>query len=486
MAETLDKIKSLASRIFGGGKSEAEKGEGLQRPVTPEMATYDKVTLKYDRRSVIQKCTEMEKSDPRIARMLQKIPADAVVGGMTISVDSATNDSTKEQAQKAIDDLLSRCQVGRKMKGWLNSMLREGDLFLEVIADDSSKEIVRLKKLAAIITFSNMNSEGNYPDGKPAYYQEHPLSGQKIKEFEHWQVCQMSWEYEDGKPYGTPLFASARLSWERLDNAEKNLVVRRAVRAGLKRHHKVGTPERPGTWEEVVEYRNMNKDTLANPQLASQDFYSTGTVDIAELTGDTTLDSMADIAHFEGLLSMIGGVPQALLGGGREKSINRDVLEEQEEDYYRVIADVDDTFEYGLRQIIDFQLLLAGINDESISYTFKWGAKDRDDVDAKVARALNLQKLGYSFETIFTICALDEVNIEDELERIEKQVEEGIIPYGIGLKLDPNIMALLGATGAVKGEDNEKLMERIGRIADLSERQLSSSGTMKNLITLNK
>ena len=490
MAETMDKLRAIGAIIFGGRK-DSEHGVGLQRPVTKEMESYDKVAIRYDRQSVIQTCTLMAATDVRVARVLQKMASDSVVGGMNVKVEMASSDGVKDQAQEIIDAVMDDCRVIHYLKGWTLSCLKEGDLFWELVVDDKERKITRLKKLAAVITMSNMDSGGNFPKEKPAYYQEHPLTRQEIKTFEPWQICHVKWQEEDGKPYGTPIFAPARLSWERLDASEKNIVIRRGVRAGITRQHKIGSADRPGTWEEVNQYKDEVKDTAANPMDASQDFYSPGNIDIIELSGDTTLGDMEDIKYFEGQLTMVAGVPYALLSGGRESAINRDVLEEQEEDYFRVISDVNSTLEGGLRKVFDFALLLGGVNDESIAYTFRWGAKDRDDIDAKIDRALNLQKLGFSFDTIFNTVDLEGVTLEEEVDRIAEQVEEGKIPYGVGMKLDPAIVQLLAGVSAAgkNGDDTKKLEESLRRLGDIAERELGgddqiSMNAKRSLLTL--
>lgn len=474
----LDKVpKDAVERLFGH-RAEVEGGIGLQRPVTKEMESYDRAAVRHDRRTKILDSQKMAMLDPRIGRMFRKLAGDARVGGFRVNVEQATTDAEKDKAQQVIDGLVERCQVIDKLKGWIKPCLRDGDLFWEVVVDEKTKEIARLKKLAAIITFSSMNAEGNFPEGEPAYYQEHPWTREKIKEFEPWQIVQISWDAEDGQPYGTPMFADARLAWERLDNAEKNVVVRRGVRAGMRRHHKVG-----GNWEEVEEYKKRNRDTLDNPMSAVQDFYSNEGVEIKEMQGDTTLGDMTDVEHFEGQLAMSGGVPMALLGGGREKSINRDVLEEQEEDYLRVVDDINEVFEGGLRKVFNFALLLAGVNDEAVKYTFNWGAKDRDDVDKKIERGKTLQALGFSFTTIFHVCDLDGVTLEEELDRIRKQVEEGIVPYGPGMKLDQGLLMFLAGLGTNAGKEESKIGEQIEKLRELAESQI---GPGKSVVRLDK
>lgn len=483
MPETFDAIKGLARKIFGGKQQgEQTAGVGLQRPVTREMEAYDKEALRFDRRTKITDCTKMAAVDARVSRMLEKLPGDAMVGGLTVRVESAMTDAVKDEAQQAIDSLLERCKVAELAEGWITALLREGDLFWENVVDEATREIVRLKKLAAIITYSAMNSEGNFPKDKPAYYQEHPWTRQKIKEFEAWQITHIKWRGEDGKIYGEPLFSAARLAYQRLDSGERNVVIRRGVRAGKRLHHSVGSQDRPSNWEGVKRYKDENKDTLANPMSPVQDYFSDGRVTITEVGGDSTLGEMKDIEHFEGLLYMKAGTPPALLGGGREEKVNRDILKEMEEDYFKVVANINKALERGLRKVINFQLLLSGINDESIKYKMNWGAKDRDDTDKKIERAIKLQSLGYSFPTTFGVCDLDEIDLEEEIERIRQQVEDGVIPYGLGMKLDPNVLMVLGAMagGGPEGAKAEQLVEMISRLRVVTEQYMNMEGGDQN------
>lgn len=487
-ATTWERLKEAAKIIFRTGTDEKSAGIGLQRPVTKEMEAYDRAAIKQDRRTMITECTKMIALDPRAARIIRKLASDAVVGNFTFNVQTAPSDSVGQQADQAIQGVIDRCEVISKLKGWIVCMLRDGDLFWEVVVDDVAREIVRLKKLAAIITMSNMNPEGNFPEDKPAYYQEHPWTRQEIKTFEAWQIVQIKCQGEDGKPYGTPLLNAARLAYERLDKGEKNIVARRAVKAGVSRHHKVGTPDIPGDWADIEEYKDRNKDTLENPLDPVKDWFSNGLVTITELSGDTALGDMEDIMYFAGQLPLNAGVPVALLSGGWEKSINRDVLEEQQQDYYKVIDELNAVIEAGLRKVFDFSLLLAGINTEAIKYTVNWGSKDRDDVKDKIEKAKELQALGFSFETIVRIVDLDGVTFAEELARINKQVEDGMIPYGINMKLDPNMMMLLGVMGAAGGAKTEQLMEEVDKLRALAESQFDGSGieSMKKVLALTK
>ena len=279
MPETIQKIKDLAKRIFGFPEKPKtdiiSEVEGWQRPVSKELAELDKQSIREDRRTKIADCQQIAKIDARVHRMLKKLSDDSIVGGLHITVEEATTESEKNKAQTIINQTQIDCMIDDKLEGWGKVCLREGDLFLQVYLDEQSRKIYRLKKLATVLTFSNMDSEGNFPEGQPAYYQEHPLTRAKTKEFEAWQIVHIPWEYEDGQPYGEPMFSSVRLAWKQLNSGEKNIAIRRAVRAGKRLQHKIGNAENPD-WQLVNQYKRENRDTLDNPIAASQDYFTTG------------------------------------------------------------------------------------------------------------------------------------------------------------------------------------------------------------------
>ena len=478
MPETIQKIKDLAKRIFGFPEKPKtdiiSEVEGWQRPVSKELAELDKQSIREDRRTKIADCQQIAKIDARVHRMLKKLSDDSIVGGLHITVEEATTESEKNKAQTIINQTQIDCMIDDKLEGWGKVCLREGDLFLQVYLDEQSRKIYRLKKLATVLTFSNMDSEGNFPEGQPAYYQEHPLTRAKTKEFEAWQIVHIPWEYEDGQPYGEPMFSSVRLAWKQLNSGEKNIAIRRAVRAGKRLQHKIGNAENPD-WQLVNQYKRENRDTLDNPIAASQDYFTTGNIEITEIGGDSELGELKDIQHFEGLVFMASGIPVALLSGGREASINRDVLEEQEEDFFRVIGALNQTFENGLRKVFNLALLLQGVNPDAIKYSFNWGNKDRSDLTDKITQAKDMQSLGYSFETIHSQIGLAKNTYEEELERIKKQIELGVIPYGTSMSMQAAMLqALMGVQpGAGSSEKIEQLIAKLDEIKSLAESQIT-------------
>ena len=459
--------------VLSTARDKAKAGGGFQRDVPKQFEEFDRDALKQDRRSKLKEIHDMLGVDPRIDRYLSKLVSDASHKGCTVVVESADSDPDIENAQAVIDRTLKNINIQKNLQGWTKGLLRDGDLFLQLVVDAKESEVVRAKKLAAEMTFTRMNAEGNYPKDKLPYYQESRLLyGEVLREFEEWEVVHARWDYEDGKPYGKQLFAAARLSWRRLDSGEENITIRRAIRAGLRLHHKIGSDSQSGTLEDIQQYRDQNEDTLENPTNPVGDFFTNEAVDIATIGGDGDIGELADLKYLEGLLSIICGIPSALVSGGREASTNQNVVKEQEEDYNKVVANINSAMEDAIREIIDLALLLKTINPDSIIYTLKWGSGDRDDLTKKIEQADKLQVLGYSFRTLFDFINLDGVKYEDEMERIREQTADGIVPYGINTRVDPTLAALISGNftppedgGGESDDDVDDELEELRKMA---------------------
>ena len=465
-------IKDAIS-VLVGRKQVADNTIGLQRPVTPDMQFYDEIAVKNDRKSKILDCREMDETDPRIERCHTLLSTDASVNGFQINVISGLSEKAKTDAKAFIDATKDKCKVVDNTSGWIRAMLVDGDLFGELDIDEQAGEITRIKKLEPLITFSNVDVYGKVPEGNPAYRQEDPMIYEKIiAEFWDYQIAHTGWKKSDGKSYGTPLFSPSRKHWRRLDQAEISVVGMRRLDAGDTVHWK-GFSSR----EEIINFRNTNKDSLSNPMKPVNYYYTTGNVEMVKQSGSRNLGELNDLKYFEGLVFMPSGVPMALVSGGREESINRDIFEDQLKAYYRVIQIIDDVIEQWLRGIFDIALLLKGITPESIKYTFNWGAKDRDDIDIKIARGVELQKLGYPFKIINLTCDLDGVEFEDVIEAIKEQIADGVVPYGLNTKIDPNLLALLSGMAGQQGKGS-KLTEEISKLRELAEATMSPDGDM--------
>ena len=232
-------------------------------------------------------------------------------------------------------------------------------------------------------------------------------------------------------PYGTPLFMSAKKTVKRVESGEDDMSVRRKLRAGLRFFFNIGTPDNPGSWEEVERFKEKNKDTLENPVNAVSNIYGNGLMDMKAVQGDSELGNKEDIDHFEGLITMTGLTPSAFISGGRESGTNLNVIDSEEEDYSRTLMAICFGAEFGfLRPIFNTQLLLSGIDPNSVEYTLNWGAKGRESDYRKLQKATIWIRLGYSHQTAYGLADLDNgLTYEDEVARVKAQIDEGVIPY---------------------------------------------------------
>lgn len=387
--------------------------------------------LHVKRLELLHEMRRMAETDPRVNRILYKLSADATENSFTVTVEDATGQRMKSKAQGVLDRCRYLINDKEKLRGWIESFLRDGDLFLQ-LKISPAREIINAQKLAAEMTFSRLNTQGEFPKGKKPYYQAKGIFDQQIlREFEDWEIVHAKWRSEDGQPYGSPLFMAGQKTVKRVESGEDDMSIRRKLRAGLRFFFNVGTPDNPGSWEEVERFKEKNKDTLEKPVNAVSNIYGNGLMDMKAVQGDSELGNKEDIDHFEGLITMIGLTPSAMISGGRESGTNLNVIDSEEEDYSRTLMAICFSAEFGfLRPIFNSQLLLSDIDPDSIEYTLNWGAKGRESDYRKLQKATLWIRLGYSHETAYALADIDNgLTYEDELARIAEQKEQGIIPY---------------------------------------------------------
>ena len=80
-------------------------------------------------------------------------------------------------------------------------------------------------------------------------------------------------------------------------------------------------------------------------------------------------------------------------------------------------------------------------------------------------RAERLQSIGLSFETVFNTMDLDGITYEEELERIKKQKEEGVIPY-LGPTSRPRSQTQRGMETEIESPTLEEVRENLRTILE--------------------
>ncbi|MBE3584845.1 MAG: minor capsid protein [Thermoanaerobacter sp.] len=419
---------------------------------------YDVFRLEHDRRSILLDVRQMLKEDPRVAEANRRLAQDACRGGITVVVQGASKDvrarnkrrhpgqkplrrnSLADRAQEIIDGVIKTARINAKLSSWARSLLADGDLFLNVIVDLKTRRIVDIRRVPAITMKRNVDKEGRFVDISRAFSQLDPMvhaasffpgvPENAIRHFALWEINHIRWNYVDGQIYGESQYAVIRRLSRQLLMTEEDLVVRRRTRAVQRRHHRIGTPERPGTPADVEAYKQLNSlDHQRGRFKQTTDYFSNGLVEIKNLEGDARLNEIEDIQYLLNIEFLRLGVPKGLLGFAED--INRDVLDEQQQQYLASLEHLTDTLEYGdpgaysgLRAIFDFALLLQGINPDAVTYNIRWSEKTTEKLSERITRTIKARNAGLISRR--TACQLlaNDFDIEDvdaELAAIEEE-----------------------------------------------------------------
>lgn len=265
---------------------------------------------------------------------------------------------------------------------YAKALLREGDLFLNVIVNTKTGWIEEIKRAPALTMKRNTDEYGEFVDLEKAFSQidvsqmyqmaESQAPQGSRKDFALYQMNHIRWLSDETQPYGTSQYAVARRCYKMLSEMEKALAYRRIYRSVSKRSHRLDTTD----VAEIEDYKRANAmvDQYGNPTKNNHmltDYI--GNVEVSSLHDEANLDEVKDIELLENMLWINLLVPKAIITGGQ--GINRDVLKVQYPHYLKSLEAITDRLEYGdnsrysgYRAIIDLQLLLQGINPENVYY----------------------------------------------------------------------------------------------------------------------
>lgn len=429
---------------------------GLTQPVPRGMEGYEKTRLQHSRRARYKDIASMIAMNPTADRMLFKLGLDASLGGLTVEVQNTMGVRAMHRAQQVVDRTRLLIKDEIKLEGWFEGLLRDGDLFLQILVKNNPREIGMVKKLAAEVTHSNMNKEGNFPDNKPAYYQTDSIFNEEmIRMFDEWEIAHVKWRGEDGKPYGTPLLASARLAYRRLESGEQNMSIRRALAAGFRELLNIGTENEPGTPSEIAKFREENANTFNDPQNPFASLFGNGRVSAENLNTDVNVGETQDIDYFKRDLVMAGMAPPGSLPGFEKSAPNYAVIQLHDLDYNRTIQSLAFRMEGGYNTIFDLGFLLSGIDPMSVKLLYTWGSKDREAQEKKFMYAKLALEIGASVETAWRIADWDGYSYDEEIAKIEAQIQAGVVPY-TGTNLSPTRSAPLGDDASMGNGNGEQ------------------------------
>lgn len=344
----------------------------------------------------------MVADDTRPKEIISTLARDVVKGGFRVVVSKGVD---VKKAQTIADELQQRLRLVSRLDDYCRLTFRDGNSFLELSVERGG-QIVELTRKPTLLMRRNSNQYDRFDDPRRAYwYSEEPWwlpePPADALWFADWQIIHARWDHDEGDRYGTPLFASARKAFRRLDEGEDNIAIRRRTRAGMRYVHKLKTNDE----NDVDAYIEKNKDVLDAPYAPIQDFF--GNVEIEAIQGDARLSEIDDVLHHVDTFGVASPVPLELIGYG--KALNRDILEQKLEQYERALETVTQWLEDQIvRPLVEMQWLLLGIWPGGLEYQIQWASKKTltptmlKDI---AAAGVQLRGLGWPDEVVVDILA---------------------------------------------------------------------------------
>jgi hypothetical protein len=348
------------------------------------------------RKAIVEECRRLYEHDPRIRRILKSVSADVVKGGYTVTV---RNDRRAEEIAAAQEQ---RLKLTSRLDDWTRLCFIDGDLFLEIGVSQVG-QIAAITRKPTLEMVRNSNHIDMFDDPERAFYwvgdagefaygNEPPRGAVPLRQ---WQIIHARWDHDDGRRYGTPMFQTAVQTAKYVSDGEKNMAIRRLVRSGLRYAHRV-----EGSQQEVERYRKANQDALLDPYAAVTDFFGNST--ITRLDGDANLAQYDDVMHHVRTLGLASPIALGLLGYGQD--LNRDVLDEQQQQYERTLESMTEWLQAQIVEpLLHLEWMLHGIYPDGIDYEIVWKAKQpftAANLKLAAEAGLALQTLGYDPETV--------------------------------------------------------------------------------------
>lgn len=372
-----------------------------------------------DRRSKVADSREMTRDDPRAKQIVQTLARDVIKGGFSVSLTG----NRSEAAGEVLEELWKRSGFLQQLPTYLETVLRDGDIFLE-ISVSSDGRVMGLTRKPTLQMYRNSDAYDQFSDPERAFYwTSQPyfseLPPNDVVWFPAWVMIHARWDSDDTTRYGSPLLTAARKSYKRMEQGELDLAIRRKTRSGIKYLHKL----EGASPAEIEAYKTNNEEALSDPFAAVADFFTNQSGGIEVLQGDAHLGSIEDILHHVDSFGVASPIPLELIGYGR--NLNRDVLREKREQYNEAIAAIRTWVERELiLPLIERQLLLLNFWPENYTIDLQW--KQKREVTPVELKDLGvfvgaMQATGLlSSEVLLRLLStyLPDFDVEAEIERL--------------------------------------------------------------------
>lgn len=249
-------------------------------------------------------------------------------------------------------------------------MLNEGGLSWETIVSTSDRERVRRLEYRPHHRIRPLvNENGRFINNQQAYRQVDSVGGGPT--FARWQIIDANLVESAYHNRGIPHLAVARNLLENIGMLVRGLVQKWVRQGGSIEHFNIENSER---WGDVKRFRKENQEAIeADPDSLVRKFFTKGKVNIERITGEDSGKNDTEVVDFLlELIFMVAGTPKVALGFETNMVI-KDAASLAWQNYLQTLDFIETKLFYGLRRAFEFELLLHGINPESIEFKFIGG-----------------------------------------------------------------------------------------------------------------
>ncbi len=405
-------IEAIGKAMYQAGYLSGPTTEGGIR-ATPENALkylYRTMNVDMELRSVIMDIRLMDKLDGRVKKIHGRMARTAVKGGLKLK-----NEMNKKILNRW-KEFERRLNLYRreKLESDARGLAMEGNLPLQWILTPD-KRVAAGVRMPTETLVPRVSAAGVFKDPRKAYEQYDLMQNRVIASFALWQLSMVRLSpdnFDDMGSLGRPYLDASRTVWKKLQMTEEDMVIRRKTRAAQRKVHQLENP--------TDEFFNKYKEDIENDKWdQTTDYFIKGKGAVTAVQGDENLDQIADVVHLLDTFFAGSPAPKGLFGYSGE--LKRDILEDMKRDYYDEIDSMQDlqafVYELGFR----LDLLLAGINPDNYDFQVVFAERRTETANQAADRALKLQALGASKETVFEAAGIAPAK---EKERLISEVKD--------------------------------------------------------------
>lgn len=348
-------------------------------------------------RQTILDIRHLDRVDGRVKKIHKRTGNLIVKGGLKLKTSSKN-----KKIIRLWKGFEKRLQLNKHVKllSDARGLQMEGNLPLQWVLSKEAR-VVGCVRMPSETIRPKVGVNGRFDDPMAAYDQHEMATGRVITTFPLWQLSLVRLDpdnYDDLGCMGRPLLDASREVWQKLQLTEEDLVIRRHTRAAQRKVHVLEGASEP----DIAAY----KETIENEQGdQTTDYFLNRKGGVTALQGDENLDQIKDVVHL--LDTFFSGAPGPKGLFGYTQGLNRDILEDLKKDYFEEIDALQDTqsfvYELGFR----LDLLLQGINPDSVEFTVQFAERRTDTPNQRADLALKHQALGVPYETNWDTAGLD-------------------------------------------------------------------------------